>query len=229
MNDDGIAGWSRIPSLLAAVAAASLASASLGQVTSYSDPTSDIFDTGLSNLDITTVSMSHDADNLYITVETASFQNWTKYMFYFDTGVGGTTSNAWGRPVNLTRDISHYVGSWVDAPSDNAQLWSWNGAWNLDGTVSNDQSQSGENKVTWAFSRSWLGISEGSTIFFDVATSGGGNNDPGVDHLSRSDLATTFWDQPSTSGEFLAYTVPAPGVVAVLALAGLGRSRRRSC
>lgn len=226
MNGNCISGWSRTPSLLAVVVATAFASVSLGQAT-YSDATGDIFDGGLTNLDISAVSVSHDDSNLYITVETSSFQNWTKYMFYFDTGIGGTTSNGWGRPVNLTREISHYVGSWVDAPSDNAQLWSWSDAWNLDGTVTNDQSQAGENKVTWAFSRSWLGIGEGSTIFFDVATSGGGN-DPGVDHLSRSDLATTFWDQPSTSGEFLAYTVPAPGAVAVLALAGLGRSRRRS-
>lgn len=208
-----------------AAAAAILCGTAFGQAV-YSDSTGDLFDNGLANLDIREVSVSHDATNLYITVETVGYQNWTKYMFYFDTGVGGTTSNGWSRPVNLTRDISHYVGSWVDAPSDNAQLWSWNGGWNLDSTISNDQSQIGANRVSWAISLSWLGVGVGNTVFFDIATSGGGN-DPGVDHLSRSDLATTFWDQPSTSGNFLAYTVPAPGVVAVLALAGLAGSRRR--
>jgi hypothetical protein len=210
-----------------AAAAALLCGTAFGQAV-YTDSTGDLFDNGFTNLDIREVSVSHDATNLYITVETVGYQNWTKYMFYFDTGVGGTTSNGWGRPVNLTREISHYAGSWVDAPSDNAQLWSWSDGWNQVSTISNDQSQTGANRVSWAFSLSWLGVGVGNTIFFDIATSGGGGNDPGVDHLSRSDLATTFWDQPSTSGNFLAYTVPAPGVVAVLALAGLAGSRRRN-
>lgn len=215
-----------VHSLLAAAAAVGvLCGTALGQVV-YTDSTGDLFDNGFSNLDIREVTVSHDATNLYITVETVGYQNWTKYMFYFDNGEAGTTTNGWGRPVNLTREISRYMGSWVDSGSDNAQLWSWNGGWNQDGTVTNDQSQIGANRVSWAISLSWLGVGVGDTLFFDIATSGGGN-DPGVDHLSRSDLATTFWDQPSTSGSFLAYTVPSPGVVAVLALAGLARSRRR--
>jgi len=219
----------RVKLTLAAVAAISVVSnGALGQVV-YTDSTGDLFDNGFTNLDIREVVVSHDATNLYITVETVAYQNWTKYMFYFDTGVGGTLSNGWGRPVNLTREISHYVGSWVDAPSDNAQLWSWNvDAWNQDATVSNDQSQTGANRVSWAIPLSFLGVGLGDTIFFDVATSGGGGNDPGVDHLSRSDMATPGWGTPSTSGNFLAYTIPAPGAVALLALAGLAARRRRN-
>jgi hypothetical protein len=77
------------------------------------------------------------------------------------------------------------------------------------------------------FSFSGLGLSAGQTIYFDVATSGGGN-DPGVDHLSRSDAATPGWGTASTSGNFLAYTtVPAPGAIALLGLAGLAGRRRR--
>ncbi|RLS25245.1 MAG: PEP-CTERM sorting domain-containing protein, partial [Planctomycetota bacterium] len=49
------------------------------------------------------------------------------------------------------------------------------------------------------------------------------------DHLSRSDIATSGWGSPSTSGTFLGYTtVPAPGAIALLGLAGLAGRRRRS-
>ena len=83
------------------------------------------------------------------------------------------------------------------------------------------------NTVSWTFSLASMGLSAGQTIYFDVATSGGGN-DPGVDHLSRSDAATPGWGTASTSGNFLAYTtVPTPGAIALLGLAGLAGRRRR--
>ena len=142
------------------------------------------------------------------------------------SGTGaGTTSNAWSRPVNLTSNIDYYIGSWVDAATDNAQFWAWgSGAWGQTGTLTNAVSG---NTVTFTMSLASLGLSAGQTIYFDVATSGGGN-DPGVDHLSRSDMATSGWGSASTSGDFLAYTtVPTPGAIALLGLAGLAGRRRR--
>jgi MYXO-CTERM domain-containing protein len=215
-------------SLLAVGVLASSAHAGLaGNSQNYNDAFLDTFDNGLDNLDIGLVTMSDDGVNLTISVETRGFQNWTKYMIYLDTAAGGTTSNAWGRPVNLTSEIEHYIGSWVDAPSDNAQLWSWGGSWNQTGTLTNTVSG---NVVSWTMSLASLGLSGGETIYFDIATSGGGSNDPGVDHLSRSDLATSGWGEASTSGDFLAYQVsgvPAPGAIALLGLAGLAGRRRR--
>jgi hypothetical protein len=190
----------------------------------YGDASFDMFDNGFDNLDITNVAVSDDGVNMTIAVTTRGFQNWTKYMMYFNTTGTGTTSNGWGRPVNLTSNIDYYVGSWVDAPSDNAQLWSWAGAWNQTGTLSNSVAG---NTVSFTLSLASLGLSAGQTIYFDVATSGGGN-DPGVDHLSRSDAATPGWGTASTSGDFLAYTtVPTPGALALLGLAGLAGRRRR--
>ncbi|MEY3025168.1 MAG: hypothetical protein RLZZ238_65 [Planctomycetota bacterium] len=209
-------------SLIASALVASLASVATAD--NFTDSTFDLFDNGLDNLDITDVSMSDDGSNLYIDVTTRGFQTWTKYMLYFNTTGTGTTSNAWGRPVNLTSNIDHYIGSWVDASPDNAQFWSWTGAWNQTGTLTNSVSG---NTVSFVVSFAALGISAGQTIYFDVATSGGGN-DPGVDHLSRSDLATGGWGEASTSGDFLAYTtVPTPGAIALLGLAGLAGRRRR--
>ena len=209
--------------LTSIVVAASLASMANAAV--YTDSTFDLFDNGLDNLDITGVDVSDDGTNLSIAVTTRGFQNWTKYMMYFDTAAGGTTSNAWNRPVNLTSNIDHYLGSWVDSPSNNTQFFSFAGnAWNYTGTLTNSVAG---NTVTWTVSLASLGVSAGQTIYFDVATSGGGN-DPGVDHLSRSDAATPGWGTASTSGNFLAYTVvPTPGALALLGVAGIVGRRRR--
>ncbi|MFM7052781.1 MAG: hypothetical protein ACKOYN_11730 [Planctomycetota bacterium] len=194
----------------------------------YGDASNDLFDNGFDNLDITNVAMSDDGVNLSITVTTRGFQNWTKYMLYFDTVAGGTTSNAWSRPVDLAgREIDFYMGSWVDAASNNSQFVSWTGsAWNWGSESYLTNSVSG-NSVTWTVALAALGLGANQTFYFDVATSGGGN-DPGVDHLSRSDLATPGWGTASTAGSFLSYTtIPAPGAVALLGLAGLVGRRRR--
>ncbi|MFM7259944.1 MAG: hypothetical protein ACKO3W_05005 [bacterium] len=209
--------------LLAAGLIASGASAA-----NYSDNTFDLFDNGFDNLDISSVGMSDDGVNLTISVTTRGFQNWTKYMMYFDTAAGGTTSNAWSRPVDLSgREIERYIGSWVDQPSNNSQFVSWTGsAWNWGSEQYLTNSVSG-NTVTWTVSLASLGVDAGQTFYFDIATSGSGN-DPGVDHLSRSDAATPGWGTASTSGSFLAYTtVPTPGAIALLGLAGLAGRRRR--
>lgn len=195
----------------------------------YSDPTFDLFDNGFGNLDISSVDVSDDGVNLSITVTTRGFQNWTKYMMYFNTSpTGGTSSNAWNRPVDLSgASIEYYLGSWVDAPSNNTQFVSWTGsAWNWGSEMYLTNSVQG-NSVTWTISLAAMGLSAGQTFYFDVATSGGGS-DPGVDHLSRSTPATPGWSTASTAGPFLAYTVtPAPGAVALLGVAGLVGTRRR--
>ena len=214
-------------SLLATSLACTAAIATAAQGTIYTDSTFDLFDNGLDNLDISGVDISDDGTNLSIAITTRGFQTWTKYMIFIDSAAGGTTSNAWSRPVNLTSDIDYFVGSWVDASTDNSQFVSWTGSawnWGSESTLSNSVSA---NTVTWSFSLASLGLSAGQTFYFDVATSGGGN-DPGVDHLSRSDMATSGWGSPSTSGNFLGYTtVPAPGAIALLGLAGLFGRRRR--
>jgi len=210
--------------LLAAGLIASGASADV-----YNDSSFDLFDNGFDNLDIASVNMSDDGVNLTIAVTTRGFQNWTKYMMYFDTSpTGGTSSNAWSRPVDLSgASIEYYLGSWVDAPSNNTQFVTWTGsAWNWGSEMYLTNAVQG-NSVKWTISLAAMGLSAGQTFYFDVATSGGGN-DPGVDHLSRSTEATPGWGTASTAGPFLAYTVtPAPGAVALLGVAGLVGTRRR--
>ena len=214
-------------SLLAMSLACTAAIATAAQGTIYTDSTFDLFDNGLDNLDISGVDISDDGTNLSIAITTRGFQTWTKYMMFFDTSGSGTSTNAWSRPVTLTSNIDYFVGSWVDASTNNSQFVSWTGSawnWGSESTLSNSVSS---NTVTWSFSLASLGLSAGQTFYFDVATSGGGG-DPGVDHLSRSDMATSGWGSPSTSGNFLGYTtVPAPGAIALLGLASLFGRRRR--
>jgi hypothetical protein len=215
--------------IAAVLAVAGLAFAAQADV--YSDALGDI-SVPNDNLDIKSVTMTNDSGNLYVTVETKAYANWTKYLFFFDTtSASGRGDNGWGRPIDLNgRLIDRYVGAWVDQPSNNTQLWSDVGSWSLSTTISNDQSQTASNKVSFVFPLSFIGLSanSGASIYFDVATSGGGSNDPGIDHLSTSNPSTPGWGTQSVAGTFARYDlVPAPGAMGTLALAGLAAARRR--
>lgn len=204
--------------------------AAMAAPSDYADATFDIFDNLNSNLDIVGVSVSNTATDITFTVETRGYQSWTKYLFFFNTGGADQTgTNAWNRPVNLNgQTIDHFVGSWVDAGSDNSQLWSYTGAWNQTSTFSNDQSQTGINRVSWTISLAGLGLELGDSLLFDVGTSGGGDFDTTVDLLSRDTQATDWWTNPATAGQFLKYTVvPGPGALALLGVAGVVAGRRR--
>ena len=202
-----------------------------GTVSSYTDATFDLFDNGLDNLDITGVGVSNDATSITFAVTTRGFQNWSKYMIAIDSDpTGGTGTNAWSRPWDLNGpQIEHFIGSWVDAPSNNAQNVTFrNGGWDWGNYETFSNSVSG-NTVSFTVSLASLGLSAGQSFSFDVGTSGGGSGDPAIDLLSRSDVATTGWGSPSVSGAFRTYTVtPTPGALALLGLAGIAGSRRRT-
>ena len=80
----------------------------------------------------------------------------------------------------------------------------------------------------WRISLASLNLVIGDTFTFDIITTGGTGGDPGVDHLTRADLATPFWDTQSVAGQFFSYpVVPAPGAIALVGLGGLVAARRR--
>lgn len=219
-----------IRSIALSLALVAAPSAAAGTV--FSDATFDLFDNGVANLDIVGVQVTNSGADITFTVETRGYANWTKYLFFFNTGAADQTgTNGWNRPVNLNgQTIDRFIGSWVDQGSDNSQFWSWNGAWNLDFTFSNDQSDTANNKVSWTFSLAALGVGFGDVLLFDVGTSGGGDQDTTVDLLSREDQATDWWTNPATAGAYRAYTiVPGPGSLAIGACAAaLLRRRRRN-
>jgi hypothetical protein len=96
-----------------------------------------------------------------------------------------------------------------------------------------------QSTLTYTVSMASLGVSNGSTIYFDAYSSGGGDDDSAVDALSRSDASISNWGGPfttsgiasgtaaSTAGGAFAYTIPAPGALALLGAATLVGSRRR--
>jgi hypothetical protein len=214
---------------LGVFAIAAIAGATQADV--YVDAQQDLFDNSFAHLDIAQVTITNDATNLYIEMQargSIASPDWGKYMWYFDTKAGGTTTNAWNRPVTLTNEIDFYVGSWVDGGGA-AQYWGFDGTnWNLDSTNPVDLSSAGAGIVKYTIPLAFMGLNVGDVLKFDVASSGGGDGDPGVDHLSVSGLATPGWGTPSRAGDFLTYTVvPTPGAMGVVVAAGLFAGRRR--
>lgn len=196
----------------------------------------DFFQTqGFDHLDIVSVEVTNDATNLNFSITLNAdidATNWGNYMIGIDSGAGGDTGNAWGRPIDWNgAEIDHWVGTWANDGGSGigGQVWNWDGgAWNQDAALAGaDDSNHASGVQSFSIALSDLGLSVGDTIFFDVVTSGGGA-DPGVDHLSRADFATDNWGTGSVAGQFLSYTlVPAPGTAALLAIGGLAAIRRR--
>lgn len=225
-----------ILSAMALACAAGVASADV-----YGDAPFDIFDLGFTHLDIQSVSITNDASWLYISVTNGGdldATNWGKYAIGIDNGVGASNnSNAWGRNIDWGRGITHWSATWADDGGSGAggEFSEWDGAaWQLiDATYAagTDIMASDANHAfgvqSWQISLAGLGVGVGDTIEFDVITTGGGA-DPGVDHLSRSDLATPGWGDTSVAGQFDSYTiVPSPASAALLGLGGLVATRRR--
>ena len=218
-------------------AAAGLASADV-----YSDSTGEIFDLGFTHLDISSVSITNDADFLYISVQTTGdldAVNWGKYAVGINNGKDASSAgNAWGRNIDWNgQTITHWSATWADDGGSGAggEVYNFDGAnWVLQGATYNgdpnimgDDSQHASGVQMWALSLATLNLVVGDTFTFDIISTGGGA-DPGVDHLSRADQATPFWDTTSVAGEFFSYTVvPAPGVLALAGMGGLVAARRR--
>ncbi len=215
-------------SLTSLASARGFTTQSAGQI--FQDTQYDLFDNGLGNLDITSVWVESNSTDITFSVTTREFQSGTKYMIFLETTIGGGTgTNPWNRPIDLPgAQIDYFVGSWVDTSSNNSQFVANNFlGWDLASATTFSNVQSG-NTVSWTMALASMNLFVGSTISFDVATTGSNGSDPGVDHLSRNVIATTGWGSPSAAGAFLTYTVvPGPGAFALLGLAGLVSRRRR--
>ena len=183
----------------------------------YSDASSDLFDNGFANLDITSVEVTNDASNITFTVTTRGYADWTKYLIGIRTAAASsssTTGNAWSRPATYAEGINFQIAASVSAsPTPTAQYIAYSsGAWNwgVATTATMDLTQTLANKVSWTVSLASLGLSLGNTFKFDVGTSGGGNNDPFVDVASRGDASTSGWGSASTGGALISYTTIDP-------------------
>ncbi len=179
----------------------------------YSDASSDLFDNGFANLDITSVEVTNDASNITFTVTTRSFSDWTKYLIGIRTAVASsssTTGNLWGRNNTYAEGINFQVASWVDNGGGVGFSQYVSSAWASTSGASIDLTQTVSNKVSWTVSLASLGLSLGDTFKFDLGTTGGGGGDPFVDVASRGDASTSGWGSASTSGALLSYTTIDP-------------------
>jgi 1,4-alpha-glucan branching enzyme len=81
----------------------------------YTDTVGDVFD--YPSLDIRWVIVGHDAQNLYITVNIADdifLTGFANFLFFLDTKEGGTTTNPWGRPIDLGgEEVDVFLGSYL--------------------------------------------------------------------------------------------------------------------
>ena len=179
----------------------------------YSDASSDLFDNGLANLDITSVEVTNDASNITFTVTTRSFSDWTKYLIGIRTAAASsssTTGNLWGRNNTYAEGINFQIASWVDNGGGVVFSEYVSNAWASSSGASIELTQTVSNKVSWTVSLASLGLSLGDTFKFDVGTTGGGGGDPFVDVASRGDASTSGWVNASTGGALISYTTIDP-------------------
>ena len=230
--------------VLALLAVAGLASAA--QATIYTDSQNELFDNGFGHLDIASVDVTHDANWITFVVNTRGSidagnggANWGKYCIGIDTGAaGGDAGNGWGRNVSWGsgQGIDFWVGTWADNSfpmgmgGELRQMDGVGGNTLLDATYTTGTMIQGSTAAfsqTIRISRAAIGLAGDGSFCFDVISTGGTASDPGVDHLSRSDMATSDWSVQSVAGTFACYTIPTPGAAALLGLGGLVAARRR--
>ena len=123
----------RLPCLTTSTCA--LALAAIAASTSFADVYNDgSFDQGPdnSNLDLISVEVTNDESNVFFSVTTRDFADWTKYMVFVDSiddsGADGN-NNGWVRNVDMgPAGIDYFMGAWVDWSGGTA-LYGWDDAW----------------------------------------------------------------------------------------------------
>jgi hypothetical protein len=215
----------------------------------YNDATGDIdpsIATGNGTLDLVSMEVSHTATDLVFALTVngnLATTDWGKFMIGISNGSAGDTSvngNGWGRPINMgspTGGMTNWIGSWVDN-GGGAENRSYGKGWSLVAATYNSNfggfaiASGAQSTITYTVSMASLGLAQGNTFFFDAYSSGGGDGDSAVDALANPNFAISNWGGPYTSSSatgIYSYTIPAPGAIALLGVAGLalrGRSRK---
>lgn len=197
----------------------------------YTDPVGDIA-TGNSNLDITQVEVTDNGTDLVVQLTVDALDgDWGKYMLFMDGWAGGSgdNDNPWGRDVSGLSGMDIFVGGWADGGGGADAFGYVGGGWvglpPVSAWIDFDN-----NTIQWTLHDFVADLSGTVSGFdFEVATTGGGWGDPAIDLLG-GEGTQPGWGGGSTSTDRMHYdfsTVPAPGVLALLGLAGLAGCRRR--
>jgi uncharacterized protein (TIGR03382 family) len=232
---------------LALAAVAGLALTGAAKADFYFDSVGDTF-TGAGGgiLDIVAVEVTNDLTNINFAITVlgdVDSTDWGKYMIGIrNPGVANlSSSNGWGRPIELTGGMNAWMGSWVDS-GNGLQAFSYSsGSWSGTGATGPFAGPGGTpvttpgllttksgNLVTISAPLAVLDIALGSTIVFDIYTSGGGGGDSAIDSLTNPGTAASDWGTPYAGGGSEYFVVPTPGAAALgLAAAALVGRRRR--
>ncbi|MBT4524901.1 MAG: hypothetical protein HOC21_08265 [Phycisphaerae bacterium] len=206
-----------------------MTSLSFGDI--YTDPAGDIA-TGNANLDITQVEITDNGLELFVSMTVADLDgDWGKYLFFSNYTAGGSADNdnPWFRNVSGLSGTDYFMGSWLDGGGGASGFIHDGTGWaGFDSPgLSVDWSTS---TITWNLTGMMLdAIASGATGFdFEMATTGGNSGDPAIDLLG-GEGTQPGWGGGSTSTDWMHYefsTIPAPGVLALFAIAGITRRRR---
>lgn len=195
----------------------------------YTDPVGDIA-TGNNNLDIVSVDVSHTISDVVISMKLADLDgDWGKYGLIFDFKDGGASDNPWDRSIDGLDGMDMFVGTWVDNGGGIAEYYHTPAGWAptpLGVSMSIDWANDSINWTLGGFAAQLAGFGA-DTFGFEVFTTGGNPGDPAIDLLG-GEGTQPGWNNGSVSTDLSYYTIPAPGALALLGLAGLaGRRRRR--
>lgn len=199
---------------------------------------------GFRHLDLVAVELDNHDNGFHFDllvdadISSGTGTDWGKFLVFLDTVPGqGRNDNPWGRGITSANGADYFIGAWADGGGGAELYRATPTGWDFVSNAMHMNPAGMHVRLTNAAAGVFhVGLLEsalgspaiGSTIFLDVATTGGSGGDPGVDHLSLDTIATNGWGTPSTSGTFLDYEVePAPGSIAVLGIAGLFAGRRR--
>ena len=205
------------------------------QAANYNDSTGETIFGGI--LDINSVEVNNTATDLIFKINLVGDPvgtDWGKYMIGLDTTAGGdTVGNGWGRPIGMSSGMDYWAGSWVDS-GNGVQIHQYTGAWaqiGASGPFAGGPAVPGLSITKGAFyleittPMSLIGVGPGSTICFDVYTSGGNASDGAIDALGNPLQTIANWGDPYNSGsQYATYTIPAVPEPTALALLGIGAS-----
>jgi len=209
----------------------------IGVADVWFDETGDIA-TGDSNLDITSFEITDDGQDLTMTLTVADLNaDWGNYMIFMDFPAwpnsypgSGDNDNPWGRNVSGLEGTDAFIGSWLSGGGGNqyyeyqSQHSGWYNFPSSPYSMSVDWSNS---SITWII-EDWVAtwVNEGYEGFnFEVGTTGGNWGDPAIDLLNGTG---GNWGEGSTGAwEYYQFsTVPSPGALVLLTIAGFSRKRR---
>jgi hypothetical protein len=177
------------------------------QTQNYPDTTGEVAVGSFPHLDITSVDVTVNLPNITFQINLAGSPldspngtNWGKYLIGIHSSPGGAaTGNGWGRPINFSPGMTHWIGNWADAGGDTAGGGAFSytsNSWNGSSTPTVTKTAS---SIIVTDTVTNLGLDPGETFSFDVYTSGGGGGDSAVDALSAAAASIPAWSGPYTT------------------------------